>query len=385
MNDDKSNPQRSHAQPIILQVFDSLEDPRKKSINFRHPLTTILFTTVVCSLCGSNDWETIVIQANAMKEWLGRFVDLSNGVPCVRTFIRVFNVLKPESLNKVLLTVARSLGGKFESEIISFDGKTMKGTVSSENGLKAIHMLNAWSHERGICIGHMKVDDKSNEIPAMPQLMELLDLKGTIVTADAMNTQKKTVAKAIELGADYVLPVKENQAGLLEEVKLLFKEAQDRKFQGIDADDLETAEKGHGRVEVRTYISMDASGLPSTDEWLGLKSVGKITRERTLKGKTSSETQYYISSCEMDAKLLEKVTRGHWGIENSLHLVLDVTFREDHLRYRDRIGTQNLATIRKLAHAALAKESTLKCGKAGKRVAAATDPGYREKVMKLFF
>jgi len=200
-----------------------------------------------------------------------------------------------------------------------------------------------------------------------------------------MNTQKKTAAKAIELGADYVLPVKENQAGLLEEVELLFKEAQDRKFQGIDADDFQTAEKGHGRVEVRTYISMDASELPSTEEWLGLKSVGKITRERTLKGKTSTETQYYISSCEIDAKLLEKVTRGHWGIENSLHLVLDVTFREDHSRYRDRIGTQNLATIRKLAHTALAKEHTLKCGKSGKRLAAATDPVYRAKLLKLFF
>lgn len=385
MNDDKNTSQYPRPQPIILQVFDALEDPRKKSINFRHPLKTILFITVVCSLCGSNDWETIVIQANAMKEWLSKFVDMSNGVPCVRTFIRLFNVLQPESLNKVLLTVAKSLGNKVESEVISFDGKTMRGTASLENGLKAVHMLNAWSHERGICIGHMKVDDKSNEIPAVPQLMELLDLKGTIITADAMNTQKKTASKAIELGADYVLPVKENQAGLLEEVELLFKDAQNKKFQGIDADNFETAEKGHGRVEVRTYISMDASELPSTEEWMGLKSVGKVMRERTLKGKTSTEIQYYISSCEIDAKLLEKVTRGHWGIENSLHLVLDVTFREDHIRYRDRIGTQNLATIRKLAHAALAKESTLKCGKAGKRVAAATDPEYREKIIKLFF
>jgi predicted transposase YbfD/YdcC len=385
MNDEKSTSEYPRPQPFILQVFDGLEDPRKKMINFRHPLTTILFITVVCSLCGSNDWETIVIQANAMKEWLSQFVNMSNGIPCVRTFIRLFNILQPESLNKVLTTVAKSLGNKVESEVISFDGKTMRGTASSENGLKAVHMLNAWSHERGICIGHMKVDDKSNEIPAVPQLMEILDLKGTIITADAMNTQKKTVSKAIELGADYTLPIKENQAGLLEEVELLFKDAHDKKYQGVDADDFETAEKGHGRVEVRTYISMDASELPSAEEWTGLKSVGKVMRERTLKGKTSIEIQYYISSCEIDAKLLEKVTRGHWGIENSLHLVLDVTFREDHLRYRDRIGAQNLSTIRKLAHAALAKENTLKCGKAGKRVAAATDPTYRKKLLNLFF
>lgn len=385
MKDNKSHPQNPSSQPIILQIFDELEDPRKKSINFRHPLKTILFITIVCSLCGSNDWETIVIQANAMKEWLGMFVDMSNGVPSVRTFIRLFNVLDPKSLNKVLTTVAKSLVNNVGSDVISFDGKTMRGTASPEQGLKAVHMLNAWSHERGICIGHMKVDDKSNEIPAVPQLMELLDLKGTIITADAMNTQKKTASKAIELGADYVLPIKDNQADLLEEVELLFKEAEDKKFHGIDADDFETTEKGHGRVEVRRYISMDASELPFAGKWIGLKSVGKVTRERTLKDKTSTETQYYISSCEIDAKLLEKVTRGHWGIENSLHFVLDVTFREDHLRYRDRIGTQNLATIRKLAHAALSKETTLKCGKAGKRIAAATDPGYREKLIKLFF
>ncbi len=204
MKADKGTSEHSRLQPAILQVFNELEDPRKKSINFRHPLTTILFITVVCSLCGSNDWETIVVQANAMKEWLGKFVDMSNGVPCVRTFIRLFNLLRPESLNKVLLTVAKSLGNTVASDVISFDGKTMRGTASPENGLKAVHMLNAWSHERGICIGHMKVEDKSNEIPAVPQLMELLDLKGTIITADAMNTQKKTASKAIELGADYI-------------------------------------------------------------------------------------------------------------------------------------------------------------------------------------
>lgn len=369
--------------PNIIQIFDQIEDPRKKNINFRHPLTTILFITIVCSLCGSNDWETIVVQANAMKEWLGGFVDMSSGVPCVRTFIRIFNVLKPDHLNQALLTVARSLGEKPEREVVSFDGKTMRGTSSSENGLKAIHMLNAWGHERGICIGHMKVDDKSNEIPAVPQLMELLDLKGAIITADAMNTQKKTAAKVIELEADYVLPIKENQADLLEEVELLFKDAEDKKFCGIDADDFETSEKGHGRVEIRKYISMDASELPSTREWVGLKTVGKVIRERSLKGKTSIEIQYYISSCEIDAKLLAKVIRGHWGIENSLHLILDVTFREDYLRYRDRIGTQNLATIRKLAHATLAKDKSFKCGKAGKRIAAATDPKYREKLIEL--
>ena len=376
----------SSSEASIIQVFNGVADPRSAgSVNFRHPITTILFITVVCSLCGSNDWETIVVQANAMKDWLASFVDVSKGIPCPRTFIRVFNILNPKELNRVLGTVAERLGVKEEGEVISFDGKTMRGTSASEKGLKAIHMLNAWSHDRGICLGHMKVDDKSNEIPAVPKLMELLDLKRTIITADAMNTQKDTVAKAVDLGADYVLPIKENQPGLLEDVDLLFKDAEKHDFKGIDADHFETMEKGHGRVEIRKYTAIDASELPCTTEWKGFQTAGKVTRERTHKGKTSIETQYYISSCEINAQLFEKVVRGHWGIENSLHLVLDITFREDQLRYRDRIGAQNLATIRKLTLAALAKDKTLKCGKSGKRIAAATDPKYREKLLKLIF
>lgn len=386
MKENVPSSQHAESEPAIIRVFKAVADPRSpESVNFCHPLTTILFIAVVCSLCGSNDWETIVIQANAMKDWLGSFVDMSKGVPCPRTFIRVFNALKPEELNKVLTAVANHLGVKGEEEVISFDGKAMRGTSASNKGQQAIHMLNAWSHDRGVCLGHMKVDDKSNEIPAVPQLMELLDLKGTIVTADAMNTQKNTASKAVDLGADYVLPIKENQPGLLEEVELLFKDAQERGFKGVDADVFETTEKSHGRVEIRKYIAIDASELPSAAEWKNFQTAGMVTRERTHKGKTSTEIQYYISSCEIDAKLLEKVVRGHWGIENSLHLVLDITFREDQLRYRDRIGAQNLATIRKMTLAALAKDKTLKCGKAGKRIAAATDPLYRKKLLKLIF
>jgi predicted transposase YbfD/YdcC len=384
MNDSDSSP-RIPAEPSIIQQFGAIEDPRKPSVNFRHPLSSILFITVVCSLCGSDDWETIVIQANAMKGWLGQYVDLSDGIPSVRTFIRVFSSLKPESLNNVLVAVADSLGIRGKGEVVSFDGKAMRGTADHSQGIRAIHMLNAWSHDRGICLGHMKVDEKSNEIPAVPKLMELLDLKDTVVTADAMNTQKATAAKAIELGADYVLPVKENQQSLLEEVRLLFEDAAQREFRGVDADHFETMDKGHGRIEVRKYFSLDASELQSVEEWKGLCTAGMIVRERTEKKKTSKEVHYYISSCEIDARQLEKVTRGHWGIENSLHWVLDVSFREDKLRYRDRVGAQNLATVRKLSLAALSSDTKLKCGKAGKRVAAATDPTYREHLIKLLF
>ena len=369
----------------LIQALDSVTDPRGASCNFNHPLTTILFITIVCSLCGADDWEAIVLQANSMKEWFGKFVDMTNGVPCVRTFKRVFSTLEPRGLERIQRTLTDLIKEKKSGEVVSFDGKSMRGTSCSEKDLKAIHMLNAWSHDNGICIGHMKVDDKSNEITALPKLMELLDLKDTIITADALNTQKETVKKAMNMEADYVLPVKGNHPTLFEEIDTLFKDAEKKDFRGFDGDDYETIEKFHGRIESRKYYSLDATELPSAVEWEGLQSVGMVIRNRTEKGKTSTEVEYYISSCEIDARLLEKVVRGHWGIENSLHWVLDVTFREDKLRYRDRVGAQNLATIRKLVLGVLAKDDTLKCGKKNKRLIAATDPEYREKVLKLLF
>ena len=320
-----------------------------------------------------------------MSNWLKKFVDLSNGMPCVRTFKRVFAVLNPSEMECMLIKVMDLLRGQKEGDIVSFDGKALRGSRSSEKGLAAIHILNAWSKENGICIAHMKVDDKSNEITAMPELIDLLDLKGTIITADALNTQKDIARKAIEAEADYVLPVKGNHPTLLEEVELLFKEAIEKVFRGFDADDYETLEKSHGRVEERKYYSLDSEGLPSEKDWKNLKSLGMVIRKRTLKGQTNTEVHYYISSCEIDARLLEKATRGHWGVENSLHWVLDVTFREDKIRYRDRIGAQNLATIRKITLGALAKDNTLKCGKEGKRLVAATDPLYRESILKNLF
>lgn len=377
----------NHPQPDLelIRILDEVTDPRGPSSNFLHPLTTILFITVVCSVCGADDWETIVVQAGAMSEWMGTFVDLSNGIPCARTFKRVFEVLNPNEVDRVLRQIMGSVRERKDEEVVSFDGKSLRGTVSSELGLKAIHMLNAWSHDSGICLGHLKVDDKSNEIPALPQLMQLLDLQDTIVTADAIHTQKETAKAAIKAGADYVLPLKENQPTALEEVTLLFAEAFEQDFCGYDADDYQTMEKSCGRVESRCYYSLDATELPIAQEWAELKSVGMVIRERTVKGRSAREVQYYLSSCRIDGRLLAKVTRGHWGIENGLHWVLDVIFREDKLRYRQRVGAQNLASIRKIALGVLAQGKTLRVGKAGKRLVAATDPSYREKILKQFF
>ena len=377
--------QHPAANTKLIQILENVPDSRGPSCNFKHPLTTILFITVVCSLCGANDWEVIVIQAQAMRNWLSQYVDLSQGIPCVRTFKRVFESICPNKMEAMLIDVMEILREKKSGDVISFDGKTLRGTSVSEKGLKGIHILNAWSKDNGICIGQIKVDDKSNEITALPQLMDLLDLKGTIITTDALNTQKETAFKAIKGGADYVLPVKGNHPSLQEEIELLFNEAERKGYKGFDADDLETVEKAHGRIESRQYYSLDAVDLPSAKEWEGMNSIGKVIRERTEKGKITKEIHYYISSCEIDAGVLELATRGHWGVENGLHWSLDVIFREDKLRYRERNGARNLSIIRKITLGALGRDKTLKCGREGKRLLAATDGVYRANILKNLF
>jgi len=370
---------------ILVSSLEVIEDPRGPSCIFQYSLTSILFMTIVTSLCGADDWPQIVVLSNSMREWMTQFVDMSAGVPSEYTFKRVFSLLAPKEINNLLIAVSKAINTSSGKDIINFDGKTLRGTRNEQSGLKAIHLLNAWSTEGGICIGHLEVGEKTNEITAMPELMDLLDLRGSIITSDALNTQKKIVDKAIECGADYVLPVKGNHSGLQEEIETIFDAAIKKDFKGIDADQYRTVEKNRGRVEERIYYSLTNEDLSSKEEWAGLESLGKVIRKRTVKGKETEEVHYYISSCEIDAKLLEQTTRKHWQVENKLHWVLDVVFREDHSRYRDKNGAKNLAGVRKLVFNALAQDSTLKASKAAKRLAAAADPTYRLEVLKNLF
>lgn len=375
-----------HPQPDlrIIQVLEKIQDPRKPSCNFQYSLTSIVFIVIVTTLCGADDWPVIADVAESMEPWIAQFVDLSSGIPSAHTIERVFSLISPEVMEKIFIEIMGLLKEKKE-KVICFDGKTLRGTADVNTGKQAIHLLNAWSVENGICIGQRKVSEKSNEITAIPELMDLLDLKGTIITADALNTQKTVVAKAVKRGADYVLPVKGNHKGLLEDIELLFQEAQQKKFQGIDADQYETLEKSRGRIEKREYYSMDADELPDKADWAGIKSLGMVIRERTIQEKVSTEIIYYISSCEVDAQLLAKCVREHWQVENGLHWSLDIILREDKLRYRHEVGARNLSTIRKIILGALGKNKTRKCGRMGKRVIAASDPFFREEVLKNLF
>jgi predicted transposase YbfD/YdcC len=368
----------------FIQILEAIPDSRGPSCNFKYPLPTILFIVLVTTLCGADDWSEMEVLANSLESWIGKFVDVSEGIPSWYTLEKVFSSLNPSRMEEMLIQVM-DIAREKKQDIIAFDGKTLRGTADRHAGLKALHILHAWSVENGICIGQKKVDDKSNEITAMPQIMELLDLKGCIITADALNTQKDIAAKAIEVGADYVLPVKDNHSALKEEIELLFKDAIEHNFQGFDGDSYETTEKSRGRVEVRNYQLLSGEDLPSAKEWKNLTSIGMVTRERTIANETTKEVIYYISSCAMDAQLFAKCVRGHWGIENGLHWSLDVIFQEDKLPYRDRIGAQNLSIIRKIVLGALAKDKTHKCGKPAKRLLAASNPEYREEVLKYLF
>lgn len=370
--------------PKIIQYIEEIPDPRDTSaLNFKHPLTSIIFIAFVTSLCGANDWIEVEVIGNAIKNWFAEFVALPNGIPSHNTFGRVFSLISPNSFNDFLIKWMGLIREKFSQDIISFDGKTLCGTAEKGIGIKGLHILNAWSKENGICIGQLKVDDKSNEITALPKLIELLDLNDCIVTTDALNTQKENVAKIKEAGADYVLPVKENHAGLYEDIKLFFDEAIKQDFKGIDADHLVTIDKDHGRIEKRIYHIIDGEDLPDKHLWVGLKTLGMVIRERTINNKTTQEIHYYIGSIEIDAGLFEKSVRGHWGVE-CLHWFLDVILREDKSRYRDKIGAQNLAILRKITIGVLAKDKSKKCGCSAKRLAALGDSQYRERLLKLF-
>lgn len=376
--------QHPQANNRIIQTLIQIEDPRQPSCNFRYSLVTIIFVSLLGVICGAKDWEEIVQCAEGMIDWIGKYVDVSNGVPSSKTLKRLMSLMPTESLNRLLENL-RSVINESNGDIIAVDGKTLRGSRGWDEKDRPLHLLHAWSTEHGICLGQVSVDEKSNEITALPKLIESLDLKGTIVTTDALNTQKSTATAIINKGADYILPVKENHKGLHDDIQLFFKEADEKGFQGLDSAQSESIEKSAGRVEERIYELLDIEDLPAQEEWTGLRSIGRVTRKRTKKDKTSVEVCYYITSLDLEIEKFAKGVRKHWGVENGLHLPLDVIFDEDRHRYQDRVGAANLSLLRKVALAILSRDSTLKCGRAAKQMRAAVSSDFREHILKNCF
>jgi predicted transposase YbfD/YdcC len=401
----------------VIQALECVEDPRKPSLFFRHSLTSTLFMVVVSMACGAEDFPQTVAISLGIVDWLAKYVDMSGGVPCERTFKHLLGSIREEAMEDVLRGLAASIRKEIPNEVLSFDGQTARGTADEHKDLDGIHLLNVWSSDNGICLGQIKVDDKSNEITAMPKLMDKLNLVNTIVTADALNTQKVIVEKTIAAKGNYVLPVKANHPELLEDVILMFEGTEDdlamarkqwewalamakehrdeERLKQLLTDGIpmrgaffwqDGPEKAHGRIETRTCMTIPVGSLAKKNEWQGLATLARIDRERIVKGKVTTERMYYISSLPpTNPGEIARAAREHWGVENQLHWCLDVIFRQDLSHYRDRIGARNLAAIRKIVLNALKEETSFKGSLATKQRLACCNHDYRDKILKILF
>jgi predicted transposase YbfD/YdcC len=360
--------------------FGDLKDPRVERTR-RHPLINILFIAVCGVLCGANSFAAIHEFGDDRKTWLARFLDLSNGIPCEDTFRRVLARLDPAAFEKALLAWMQSVQEITASRLIAIDGKTLRGSYNRQDGKAAIHMVSAWATENKLSLGQVVVDEKSNEITAIPALLEVLELSGAIVTIDAMGCQKEIAAKIRERGGDYVLAVKQNQPTLYEQVREAIDAGLEQDAEQIDEHG--TDEKGHGRRETRTYAVFPApEGVDPEGLWQDLSAVGVTFSERTdSRGRTSLEERYYILSRQLSAQEFADAVRGHWSIENQLHWQLDVSFREDESRVRTGHAAANLSVIRRFALGLLKRETECRRGIETKRLKCALSEEYREKVL----
>lgn len=360
-----------------VSFFSGLHDPRVERTK-AHLLGDILFIAIASVICGADTWNDMEIFGKAKESWLRTILKLPEGIPSHDTFNRVFSLLDPKELEDGFLQWTRSAAKLTEGEVVSIDGKSIRGSRSG--GKKAIvHMVSAWAGGNSMALGQLKTDDKSNEIAAIPELLKLLALKGCIVTIDAMGCQKDVASAIIDKEAGYILALKSNQGSLLQQAK--------DSFRFLEAKSVsEEADGGHGRVETRICSAIDdLSMVRQKKGWKNLRSLVRIESERYIKatGETEKETRFYISSLPADASLLNRSIRSHWGIENSLHWILDVAFNEDHSRKRAGYAAQNFSVINRIALNLLKNELTAKQGIKGKRLKAGWDDKYMMKILNI--
>ena len=365
----------------IRKHFASLRDPRLKRRQ-RHLLADILVITLCAVIAGANNFPQIEAFGKRRRDWLARFLALPNGIPSHDTFERLFQRLCPDAFQRCFLAWLRALHAQVGGEHFAIDGKTLRRSGSPANGLGPLHLVSVWATQANLTLGQVAVDAKSNEITALPRLLELLDLHGALVTLDAMGCQKEIARQITEGGGDYVLTVKENQGHLFEDILDCFVRAIEADFAGVPHDRYEAEERGHGRHERRCYeVIYSPQGIRDEKEWAKLCVIGHCYRERTEGGKTSCEDRYFIGSRRASAREYGQALRGHWRIENNLHWQLDVTFREDDSRIRDRNAAENFALLRRVA-LSLLKRHPGKGSLATKRYTATLDEGFLEEVVQ---
>ena len=368
----------------LVECFSVIQDPRQES-KIEHELIDVLILCVLGAICGAEGWQDIEEVGHARIECLQSRGFFKKGIP-VDTIAKIISVIKPEELQSCFINWMAAVEEATDGKIVAVDGKTLRHSYDKKKRKAAIHMFSAFASENGVVLGQIKVDDKSNEITAIPALLELLDVQGCIVTIDAMGCEEKIAERIIQQGADYVLAVKGNQKKLHEEIEDFFLTARKHEFHAVNHEYFEETHKGHGRVEVRRYwINNHLDTIAKPERWCALKNIGMVEAERYINGKISIETRFFITSIETDAKIFSNAVRKHWSVENQLHWVLDVTFRKGDSRVRRDNASENSGVFRHVAINSLRSEKTCKKGIKAKRYKAALQPEYAQKILSGIF
>ncbi|MBE0639559.1 MAG: ISAs1 family transposase [Bacteroidales bacterium] len=359
----------------LHEHFGNISDPRINR-HKRHLLIDVIILTILAVICGAESWDSIELFGKTKIDFLKTILKLPNGIPSHDTINRVFSMLNSRRFEQVFTQWANTLIDKgIKHELIAIDGKTVRRSKDTYHGKSAIHLVNAWANQNQLVLGQYKTDNKSNEITAIPELLELLDIKGSIISIDAMGTQTKIAQQIVDAQADYILALKDNQQELKEEVESIFN-VQTPEFSN------ETVDKGHGRLEIRKCdVVNNLEFAHGKEKWANLTSIVRIKSERTIASKTETETRYYISSMNADAVRFNQYIRSHWGVENSLHWTLDMTFREDEQRKRNGKSAQNFALINKIALNLLRRDKS-KGSMKSKRLKAGWDNSFLLSIIK---
>lgn len=368
----------------IAKHFSKVSDPRVDRTK-EHKLIDLIGIAICAVICGAEGWTDIENFGNSKIAWLSTFLELPNGIPSHDTFGRVFSILDAQQFQLAFYEWVMAVNEIIPGQIVNIDGKRLSGSQDGLLGKRAIYMVSAWAEENEIVLGQRKVDEKSNEITAIPELLKILTIAGCIVTIDAIGTQTYIAQTIVEAQADYVLSVKENQGHLFEDISVLFAVDQAHNFKYASLDYYKTANKGHGRIETRECWSTSDPAylhlIRDKENWSGLQSIVMLVCTRNVAGKETKKVRYYISSLPSNPKRLLHLVRRHWAIENELHWVLDVALREDHSRVRKDQAPENFAVLRHIALNLLKQEKTAKGGIHAKQLQAAWNQDYLLKIL----
>jgi predicted transposase YbfD/YdcC len=370
----------SNSSSSIHHHFADLVDPRKREVVY--PLINVVVIAICAVICGADDFVAIANFGRKKKAWLDKFLDLSKGIPSHDRFNAIFAAINPAEFEKCLLGLITDLHEITDGQVVAIDGKTLRRSFDRASSKSAIHMISAWATANGISLGQVVVDAKSNEITAIPKLLEILEIRGSLVTIDAMGCQTEIAQKIIDKEADYCLAVKGNQPTLHQGLVDYMNKQQDEGFEHVKARRFETHEDKHGRTDHRWYIICPVpDDLPDQKRWANLKAIGIAIHNSFRDGKECNEVRYYILSKFLSGKKFANAVRQHWAIENNLHWQLDVTFNEDQSRVRKGNADANFSILRRTALSMLKNESTAKVGVKNKRLQAGWDEDYLEKVL----